>query len=343
MTVPRVLAVDGGNSKTDLALADADGRLLALVRGPSTSPHALGLEPAMQLLEVLLSEALAKAGIEDGNGQVAEAARIQLAGADEPDEEQRLQHAVERRRWAKSVSAGNDTFAVLRAGTDRGWGVAVVCGAGTNCVGVAPDGRCWRFAALGPMTGDWGGSDDLGLAALAAASRSADGRGPATVLERVVPEHFGMTSPMEVARAIHHDRMPYLRLTELTDVVFDLVDDDAVAAALLSRLAGEITDFARTAIERLELQDEEFEVVLGGGVLRRSPERLLVSVREALAHIAPRAHVLVTDVPPVAGAALLALDDLGAPGDAKARLRAEIIEADARRHHAELNGGGGDG
>ena len=51
----------------------------------------------------------------------------------------------------------NDTFAVLRAGTERGWGVAVVCGAGINCVGVSPDGRHARFPALGTITGDWGG------------------------------------------------------------------------------------------------------------------------------------------------------------------------------------------
>jgi len=34
MTTPIVLGVDGGNSKTDLALARVDGELFALVRGP---------------------------------------------------------------------------------------------------------------------------------------------------------------------------------------------------------------------------------------------------------------------------------------------------------------------
>ena len=98
---------------------------------------------------------------------------------------------------------GNDTFAVLRAGTERGWGVAVVCGAGINCVGVAPDGRDARFPALGAITGDWGGGYDVGLAALSAAARSEDGRGPATTLEHAVPAHFGFETPLELATAIH--------------------------------------------------------------------------------------------------------------------------------------------
>ena len=89
--------------------------------------------------------------------------------------------------WAARTIVGNDTFAVLRAGTERGWGVAVVCGAGINCVGVAPDGRQARFPALGSITGDWGGGYDVGLAAVSAAARSEDGRGPRTSLEQAVP------------------------------------------------------------------------------------------------------------------------------------------------------------
>ena len=37
MSRTAVLAVDGGNSKTDLALVEADGSVLALVRGPLSS------------------------------------------------------------------------------------------------------------------------------------------------------------------------------------------------------------------------------------------------------------------------------------------------------------------
>ncbi len=113
-----------------------------------------------------------------------------LAGADLPEEERRLQDVVAARGWARRAHVANDTFAVLRAGTERGWGVAVVCGAGINCVGVAPDGRRARFPALGAITGDWGGGYDVGLAALSAAARSADGRGPRTALERAVGRAF---------------------------------------------------------------------------------------------------------------------------------------------------------
>ena len=181
MSGAAVLAVDGGNSKTDLALVTRDGSVLALVRGPLSSPHHLGVEGAVAVLESLLAEAVREAQLGDSPGRVAQIATLLMAGVDFPAEENAVRLAVEERDWADRVHVGNDTFAVLRAGTERGWGVAITCGAGINCVGVAPDGRHARFPALGAITGDWGGGYDLGLAAVSAAARSEDGRGPEPV------------------------------------------------------------------------------------------------------------------------------------------------------------------
>ena len=58
MTTSVVLAVDGGNSKTDLALVRGDGALLAHVRGPQSSPHHLGLAGCLDVLQALFDEAL---------------------------------------------------------------------------------------------------------------------------------------------------------------------------------------------------------------------------------------------------------------------------------------------
>ena len=52
-----VLAVDGGNVKTDLALVGVDGRLLSLVRGGRSSPHHVGVEGCIDVLEDLLAQA----------------------------------------------------------------------------------------------------------------------------------------------------------------------------------------------------------------------------------------------------------------------------------------------
>jgi N-acetylglucosamine kinase-like BadF-type ATPase len=138
---------------------------------------------------------------------------------------------------------------VLRAGTDDGWGVGLVCGAGINCVAVAPDGREVRFPALGEITGDWGGGRDVGMSALGAAARSADGRGPRTSLERKVPQFFGLETPDEVAEASHVGRLDGRRMTELPPLVFAEASTTR-RGEIVERLTFEIVAFVRVAPAR---------------------------------------------------------------------------------------------
>jgi N-acetylglucosamine kinase-like BadF-type ATPase len=317
-----ILAVDGGNSKTDLALVREDGAVLALVRGGMGSPHHIGLEGSIELLQRLYDDALAQAGI---SGPV-EVAQLLLAGLDFPTEERALLDALDGRGWAHSVAVGNDTFAVLRAGTERGWGVAVVCGAGINCVGVAPDGRHARFPSLGAISGDWGGGYDVGLAALGAAARSEDGRGPVTRLEQAVPAYFGKRTPSELAEAIHLGEIAQRRLVELAPVVFDEAGADPVAAALVDRLADEVVALAEVALRRLDLTDQPVEVLLGGGLFQRADSALVDAIRIALGAIGTAITVRATAAPPIVGAALLGLDALGVDGVPQERARRELAE-----------------
>jgi N-acetylglucosamine kinase-like BadF-type ATPase len=323
--VNTVLAVDGGNSKTDLALLRADGAVLALVRGPGSSPHHIGLGGCLDVLEELVRRARAVAR----DGAVAEVGHVLVAGADLPAEEAALQAAVAGRGWARRIAVSNDTFAILRAGTDRGWGVAVVCGAGINCVGVAPDGRHARFPALGWITGDWGGGDDVGYAAVSAAARAEDGRGPATTLEHAVPAHFGLRTPTELAEAMHLGRIPTRRVLELAPVVFAEADRDAIAGEILDRVAAEVVALARVALTRLDLTRTPVEVLLGGGLLRAAPPRLLRGIADGLRAVGPAIVPRVVAAPPIVGAALLGLDELGAEPTAYARARAELEPAPA--------------
>jgi N-acetylglucosamine kinase-like BadF-type ATPase len=327
MTDDIVLAVDGGNSKTDLALVRASGEVLALVRGSQSSPHYLGLDGSLAVLEGLLADAVRQAPISDGTGPVAAVGQLLMAGVDFPAEERELHEGATARRLARTIAVGNDTFAVLRAGTEKGWGVAVVCGTGINCVGVAPDGRHARFPALGTLTGDWGGGTDVGLAAVYAAARSEDGRGAKTILEHEVPAHFGLRTPTELAEAVHRRRIQLGRAAELAPLVLAAAPADRGAAEILERLADEIIALVRVALERLELTGEPVDVLLGGGLFLSGSEFLVRAVEERLAAVAPHATAHVTDSPPIVGAALLGLDKLAADAEALARLRRELSQA----------------
>lgn len=322
-----VVAVDAGNSKTDVALIGDDGTVLATARGGGFQPPLVGVDSAIDVLGSVLDRAVAglpdEAAVElpSASGSFGHISAC-LANADLPVEEAELARALEARGWGTSVQVRNDTFAILRAGVDEPRGVAVVCGAGINCVGMVPDGRTARFPAIGRISGDWGGGAGLAEEALWFAARAEDGRGEPTELARTLPGHFGLDSMYALIEALHRGAIPLTRRHELTPVLFATgAVGDPVAAALVERLAAEVVAMASVALSRLGLLEEEAPVLLGGSVLAARHPQLNDRVAELLAVRAPKAVVRVVSEPPVLGAALLGLDMTGAAPEVHRRLR----------------------
>jgi N-acetylglucosamine kinase-like BadF-type ATPase len=327
VTAAAILAVDGGNSKADVALVGADGTVLGAVRGPGASHHRLGVGAAAEALGELVEAACHDAGMDPAPRPLAQVGVWCLAGLDLPADDRAVRPALAARRWAGEDVLHNDVFAVMRAGSERTWGIGVVVGSGMNCAGVGPDGAEVRFPALGELSGDWGGGRDVGVAAVGAALRGEDGRGRRTALERLVAGHFGLASVLAVVEAIHLGRIPEGRVVELCPLVFTAAEaGDDVAAALVARQADEVVTMAGTAIRRLGLTGAEVDVVLGGGVLCRDAPAFLERIRAGIVRVAAAARVRQATGPPVVGAALLGLDRLGAPPAAAERLRATLTD-----------------
>jgi N-acetylglucosamine kinase-like BadF-type ATPase len=318
-----VLAVDGGNSKTDIALVAADGRLLAAVHGPTTSHQAVGLERGMTRLVDLASEAASQAGLDPAARPVAELGVHAIAGADYPSDVRLLQDALRTAGLTGDVVVENDTIGALWAGSSAGWGIVLICGEGINGAAIAPDGRTVRFDGVGDISGDWGGGHSIGMAGVAAAARAADGRGPATSLARLVPAHFGLRRPTALTRALYDGRIADRRTSELSPVVFAAaVDGDAVARSIIDRLADELAVMAIALARRTRMTKLEVEVVLAGGVFRATDPAFYERIRAGITAVVPAARLVRLDVPPVAGPAVEGLARLGhASDEARARLR----------------------
>ncbi|HEU5333960.1 MAG TPA: BadF/BadG/BcrA/BcrD ATPase family protein [Actinocrinis sp.] len=306
-----MLAIDGGNSKTDVVLVDEKGTVLASARAGGFTPQASGVAAAVAVAAGAVARVRAELGVPDGV-RLARHLSAYVAGADLEIEEEALALAFAAENWAETVEVGNDTFALLRAGATRPWGVAVVCGAGVNACGIGPDGRRARFPALGRLTGDWGGGHYLGEEALWYAIRGEDGRGPKTALTEAVAEHFSRATVEQVAIAIHLGEIDNERLNELSPVLMRVATEgDGVALKLVDRMAEEVVTMARVALSRLGIERTDAEVVLGGGVLRARPPVLMGRIAAQAGTQIPRAELIVAADPPVLGAALLGLDALG--------------------------------
>ncbi len=260
-----ILAVDGGGSKTDVALLQGDGELLSAVRGPGSSPEHLGLEKAVAVVERVIKAVAADAGVALGDGRRAEVGAFFMAGADLADDERRLGAALKAHGWVDRVHLANDGLALLWAATGGDVGIACAVGTGMNCVGRLEDGRRAWFPALGAVTGDWGGGRDIGLAALGAAVRSEDHRGPATWLREAIASHFDCETATEAAVAVHQRRIDLFRLGELAPVVLEAARlGDPEAVAIFERQGAAVVTFVRGALVQLGVASKPVDIVLGG-------------------------------------------------------------------------------
>ncbi len=323
-----MLAVDGGDSKADVALIARDGTLIGARRRNGSAHFGLDHNGSLETLEKAIRAACADGGIDPDRKPIAATAVYCVAGADIPIDDRRIAGELGDRGWATRTIVRNDTFAMLRAGTERGWGVAVVCGSGLNCAGVGPDGRVVRFPSFGELSGDRAhGGGWLGRAALGVAIRARDKRGPRTVLERLVPAHFKMRSPTAVMESVYVGEVDSGRLSELAPVVFVAANrGDTVARGLIDEVADEVVATAVAAIRRLRLTRRDVEVILGGGVFRSNDKELLDRIGTGIAAAAPRAIIRRLSAPPVLGAALIGLDEVHATEATRARLRKALTD-----------------
>jgi N-acetylglucosamine kinase-like BadF-type ATPase len=316
---PVVIAADGGGTKTDLVVVSTDGELLSHARGAGARPQIDGPESAMRSLTGLRDEALAR--LEEPVDVVR--AQVYLAGMDFPS------HILEAEAlladWPVDV-VDNDIFALLRSGTAAGSAVAVVCGTGINAVGVRQGWPDVRFPALGEFSGDWGGGTFLGGQALWHAVRSEDGRGPATALQAAVSEALGHPRLTDAIEALYGTEEQQAALGSLCPVLFDVAEaGDAVAMAVVDRLADELVTMAVSILARLELAGAEVPVVLGGGVLAARRPQLMAGIDDRMRERAPHARTELVTAPPVLGAGLLALGAIGAGAAAERRYEAEVL------------------
>jgi N-acetylglucosamine kinase-like BadF-type ATPase len=318
LATPVVVAVDGGGSKTDAVAVTLDGAVVGRASGPGASPHFIGVDAAIAQIDDLVRRV--------GGGHPIAQVNVYLSGLDLPSEVQIFATAVAKLDWSNDTTVvDNDLYALLRSGTSAPDAVAVVCGTGINALGRRADGGVARFAALGTISGDWGGGTGLGEAAIWHAARDADRRGPATSLTAAVPGAFGLATVAEVTEGIHLGRIAYGDLALLSPVVFAHAErGDEIASSLVERQGTEIAIMAISCLERLDLQGRAVPVVLGGGILATRHELLWSALEAEFLARAPHAVLTHVSAPPLVGAALLALETASADSAALDRATREL-------------------
>jgi N-acetylglucosamine kinase-like BadF-type ATPase len=316
-----LLGVDGGNTKCIALVARRDGTIVGAGRAGCGDIYGCETpEGAVDEVELAASNALAAAGASPGD---VVAATFSLAGADWPEDHDFLHTELSRRlAGAREIEVVNDALGALRAGTDDGVGVAVVCGTG-GCVGArAPGGRVWHSSWWTPHTG----GTTIGTLALEGVYRAELETGPPTSLTNAALTLFEAGTVEELLHAFtRRGGRPRVDASRFAPAVLrEAAAGDAVARGIVvdqGRLLGEL---AAAAARIVGLAGQPYPLVLLGGVLRGGDADRLRA--EVVSHV-PEATPVAARFEPAAGALLLAFDAVGLRADER-RLRETLPDAE---------------
>lgn len=247
---PLVLAADGGGSKVQLAVATAGagGSIGALhehrhVGGDIVS---LGGEGVREHLRGAVAAVCRRAAVDPRD---LGAAVLGLpAHGTSPTWDRPIEEAVAAVLPGVDALVMNDVALAREAAFASGAGVLALAGTGAMAWAKAEDGREAKVGGWGFLFGDEGGGFDLGREGLRAASRAADGRGPATSLAVAAPTSLGVATMGDAVRVLAGDLTRLRRsVAALAPVVLDAAAADPVAADLVRAAARHLVEQVATA------------------------------------------------------------------------------------------------
>ena len=300
-----LLAVDGGGTKTQAVVADLEGKVLARGLAPSSTIHNVGFEQSCQALTIAIEGALVNVlGPQSrGEGRAWQSARISaacfgLAGIDSPEDEAQMSRWVREQGIASRFAVVNDAELILAGGTPEGWGIALVGGTGSVCLGRTREGRTVRVGGWGPILGDEGSGYQIAISALRCATQTADGRASAKALLDAVLRYWSLRDAVALIRHVHADETTPSEIAGLATVVLDLAArGDGDAKAIVEDAAVDLARHVQAVVRKMGV--EKPPLALSGGLLRASlRQAVLAKIENAVGPVN-----YVTD-PPLGGVVL---------------------------------------
>jgi N-acetylglucosamine kinase len=304
-----VAGVDGGATRTRVVLVDETGR----VRGSGSAGPSNFDNVGVEAAEVAVRAAFKTAREEAGNFKgPCHSAFLGMAGV-LCDADRDVIRSIARATGLAPddrVFVDHDIRIALAGGLPGREGIVLIAGTGSSCYGRRADGRS-HHAGWGYLLDDLGSAYYLGIQAITAAVHAADGRGAPTVLSSVVRNALGYAEIGEILHIVYHKQMTVTGIASLAPAVLSAArENDPVAVRIVSSGADELSRMAEGVAGKLGLKDRDVPVTMVGGLVE-SDRYYRSLVTGAILRRIPHAMVSDPVLPPVYGAALLALEAAG--------------------------------
>ncbi|HXF42313.1 MAG TPA: BadF/BadG/BcrA/BcrD ATPase family protein [Pyrinomonadaceae bacterium] len=299
------LGVDGGGTKTQVALLNESRTIVAEGSAGPSNPLRVGLETAVANIIKAINSAADSAGV--SRGDIA-AAVLGLAGVRRSD----LKESV-RRRFIEllkihQTTVLTDADIALYATTFGKPGIVVIAGTGSVCLGINSKGERAISGGWGPLAGDEGGGVGIAQAALHAVAKASDGRGKPTKLSQSASEYFRAAGPENLIVAIYSPQVDNMRIAGFAKYVVEAAQDgDTVAQEIIEEAGYELGIAASAVIAKLGLEKERLPIGCVGSVFNAG-EIIARPMLEVIRRTAKRAFLTEPKMSPAQAAAIMALE-----------------------------------
>ena len=308
------LGVDVGATKTHALIADESGQAHGFGEAGPGNHEGVGYEGLAAVLQTAVEQALDRAGIP---GDRIAGAGFGVGGYDWPSEREPTLRAIRTLGLDAPIEACNDALIGLLAGSEEGWGVAVVAGTGCNAWGWDRTRRTGRMTGMGWQMGEAAGAGELVAEAVRCIARDWSRRGPPTRLTQAFVGLTGAANAKDLLEGITLKRI--VLDASAAPLVFRVAaEGDLVARQVIEWAGRELGCLAAGVIRQLGFEALAFDVVLVGSLYDGGP-LLTEPMRRTVQAVAPATRLVRLAAPPVVGGVLLGMEQAGLHGRAARR------------------------
>ena len=256
------LGVDGGGTRTRVALVDGAGRELARVEGPPTLIDPANPNATIGVVAYLCREVASKSGVD----LPVAGLWAGIAGAGTEPTGGIVEAALRDAGLSSRTAVGGDAEATFHDAFPSGPGILLISGTGSIALGRGVDGSRVRVGGWGAHLGDEGSGYRIGMSALRALAQGEDGRGVSTDLRDPVLKALGVASPPDLIKWRASARKA--DVASLVPLVCEVAEaGDRAATIVIEKAVDALVEHVQTLIRRLELQPGPPEVALAGGLI----------------------------------------------------------------------------
>ena len=277
------IGIDGGATKTLVALGDNLGSLIEVIKLEATNYHSMGIEST----KATLKEAF-KTLTTNNNISMDQIKKICFGGAgiDTDEGVKTLTHIFRDIGYENELVIVNDSVIALVGANDGYHGGVVIGGTGSVAIGVDDDGKTHKVGGWGHVLDDRGSGYAIARDALSRVMSYYDGRGRKTLLWDRIKECLKIESPEQISDFVYSTDTKKHDIADLAVIVIDLYEKDEVATEIIEEAVASLQRLIVTLAKNIG--KDRFSMALYGSIIVKNDnfrERLTELVNEQYPNI----------------------------------------------------------